>query len=134
MANVTLNPGELVYFASEKIKEIIFKHQIDFKLLLENCSILRVFFWNCHTFVSIGLAKHSFLTQSEVFLQQSHIFCHLHTLIDRKMIKIGSFSPKNFKLAFRVPNNCGVHNSNLTAGQKFVLSCSRAKNYIFYLF
>jgi hypothetical protein len=36
------------------------------------------------------------------------LFCHLHTLIDRKMEKVDRFRAKKFKLAFRVPNHSAV--------------------------
>jgi len=39
------------------------------------------------------------------FINKNDFFSHLHTLTNEIVEKFGSFSPKIFKLAFRVLNN-----------------------------
>ncbi len=66
------------------------------------------FFENFHIFVSITSINLRFFGIKEYRCTKTAFFCHLHTLIDRKMEKFDSFSSKKFKLVFRVPNNCAV--------------------------
>ena len=97
---------QLMYFTLIKTLEIILKIKMTIKLAFENGANL----WNFS-----GIFK--FLsTSSQLNLDFKHnlmynnnknsAFFHLHTLINGKIEKFGSFSLKNFKLAFHELNNC----------------------------
>ena len=99
---------EFVYFALIKTLEIILKIKMTIKLAFENGSD----FWKflgIFKFLSISsMLNLDFRQILKYYNTKNYAFCHLHTLISGKLEKIGSFSRKKLKLAFRVLNNCGT--------------------------